>query len=139
MQVINGQEDQEMTRGLGLLSHQEVKMVISLWWTWWRWSVHSPLAWKASLKGLKVLTLVPNPIGISPQTHVMCGWRGVLIHKHYNMSIYQFFLYFVTMLDCVLFASLSWKLFLSVSIPNVFTLLFFINLFLFLCQKSKNT
>ena len=24
-------------------------------------------------EGLKVTTLIPNPIGISPQTHVMCG------------------------------------------------------------------
>ena len=78
----------QRSRGLGLLSHQEVKMVISVWWTWGRWSVHSPLAWKASLEGLKILTLVPNPIGISPQMHVMCGWRGVLMHKHYNMSMH---------------------------------------------------
>ena len=128
-----------MTRGLGLLSNQEVEMVIPEWWMWLNWLVHSPFAWKALPEGLKALTLVLNPKRISPQMHVTCGWRWVLMHKHYNMSIYQFFLYFVTMLDCVLFASLSWKLFLSVSIPNVFTLLFFINLFLFLCQKSKNT
>ena len=30
--MIKGQEDQEMTRGLGLLSHQEVEMVIPKWW-----------------------------------------------------------------------------------------------------------
>ena len=82
MLVIKGQEDQGMTRGLGLLSHQEVKMVIPEWWTWWRWLVHSPTAWKASLESLKVLTLVPNPIGISPQTHVTCRWRRVLMHDH---------------------------------------------------------
>ena len=35
--------------------------------------VHSPTAWKASLEGLKVLTLVPNPTGISPQMHMTCG------------------------------------------------------------------
>ena len=28
MQVIKGQKDQEMTRGLGLLSHQEIEIVI---------------------------------------------------------------------------------------------------------------
>ena len=40
------------------------------------------------IEGLKVLTLVPNPIGISLQTHVTCGWRRVLMHKHYNMSMH---------------------------------------------------
>ena len=29
--------------------------------------------WQASVEGLKAITLVPNPIRISPQTHVMCG------------------------------------------------------------------
>ena len=87
MQVIKGQEGQEMTRGLGQLSHQEIEMVIPEWWTWWRWLVHSPTTWKVSLEGLKVLTLVPNPIRISPQTHVSWLWR-VLMHKHYNMSMH---------------------------------------------------
>ena len=36
MQVIRGQEDQEMTKGIGLLGNQEVEMVISEWWMWWR-------------------------------------------------------------------------------------------------------
>ena len=76
MQVIKGQEDQELTRGLGLLSHQKIEIVILEWWTWWRWLMRSPTAWKASLEGLKVLTLVPNPIGISPQTHMTCGEEG---------------------------------------------------------------
>ena len=58
------------------------------WWTWWRWLVHSPTVWKASLEGLKVLTLALNPIGISPQTHMTCRWRRVLMHKHYNMSMH---------------------------------------------------
>ena len=88
MQVIKGQEDQEMTRGLRLLSHQEIKIVIPKWWTWWRWLVHSPTTWKASLEGLKVLTLVPDPIRKSPQTQVTCGWRRILMHKHYNMSMH---------------------------------------------------
>ena len=29
--------------------------------------------WQTLTEGLKVATLVPNPIGISPQTHVTCG------------------------------------------------------------------
>ena len=87
-----------MTKGLGLLSHQEIKIVIPKWWTWWRWLVRSPTAWKASLESLKVLTLVPNPTGISPQTHVMCGWRRVLMHKHYNMSMHSYFLCLVVCL-----------------------------------------
>ena len=54
------------------------------------------------------------------------------------MSMHQYFLCFVTMLSCVFFANLCWKLFcLFVFALNVFTLLFLINLFLFLCQKSK--
>ena len=88
MLVIKGQKDQEMTRGLGLLSHQETEMVIPEWWMWWRWLVHSPTSWKVSLEGLKVVTLVPNPIGISTQMHMTCGWRRVLMHKHYNMSMH---------------------------------------------------
>ena len=82
MKAIQGHEDQEMTRGLGVVSNQEAKMMIPEWWTWWKWSVLSPHAWKASLRGLKVLTLVPNPVGISPQMHVTCGWRAVLMHDY---------------------------------------------------------
>ena len=88
MLVIKGHEGQEMTRELGLLSHQEIEMVIPEWWTWWRWLVHSPTAWKTLLEGLKVLTLVPNPIRISPQMHVTCGWWRVLMHKHNNMFMH---------------------------------------------------
>ena len=33
MQVIRGQKDLEMTKGIELLSNQEVKMVIPVWWT----------------------------------------------------------------------------------------------------------
>ena len=65
-----------MIRGLGLLSLQEIEIVIPEWWTWWRWLVRSPTAWKASLEGLKVLTLVPNPTGISPQTTWRVGEEG---------------------------------------------------------------
>ena len=64
--------------------------------------MHSPPVWQASTEGLKALTLVPNPIGISSQTHVLCGWKGVLMHKHYNMSMHQYFLYFMTMLGSVI-------------------------------------
>ena len=35
--------------------------------------IDAPLVWQASPEGLKDTTLVPNPIGISPQTHVPCG------------------------------------------------------------------
>ena len=52
------------------------------WWMWWKWLMHSPPIWQTSIEGLKVTTLVPNPIGISPQTHVMCGWRRVLLRDH---------------------------------------------------------
>ena len=88
MQVFRGQEDQEMTKGIRLLSNQEVEMVVPEWWMWWKWLMHSPPIWQASTECLKATTLVPNPIGISPQTHVTCGWRRVLVHKHYNMSMH---------------------------------------------------
>ena len=71
MQVLRGQENQEMTKGIGLLSNQEVEMVIPKWWMWWKWSMHSSPVWQDSLKGLKAITLVPNPIGISPK-HTWC-------------------------------------------------------------------
>ena len=76
MQVIKGQEDQEMTKEIRLLSNQEVKMVIPEWWMWWKWSMHSPPVWQASPEGLKATILVPNPIGLSPQTHVRVGEKG---------------------------------------------------------------
>ena len=82
IQEIKGQEDQAMTKGIGLLKNQEAEMVISEWWMWWRWLMHSPLVWQTSTEGLKVITLVPNPIRISPQTHVTYGWRRVLMHDH---------------------------------------------------------
>ena len=34
---------------------------------------HSPHVWQTSTAGLKVTIHIPNPIGISPQTHVTCG------------------------------------------------------------------
>ena len=76
MQLLQGHEDLEMTGEIGLVNHQEIEMVNLEWWTWWRWLVHSPIAWKASHEGLKALTPVPNPIRKSPQTQVMCGWKG---------------------------------------------------------------
>ena len=70
-----------MTKGIGMLNNQKVKKVISEWGMWWRWLMHSPPVWQASLEGLKVITIVPNPLGISPQTQVSCGWRRVHMHK----------------------------------------------------------
>ena len=88
MQVFRGQKALKMTKEVGLVSNQEVEIMIQAWWTWWKWSVPSPLAWRTSLDGLKVLTLIPNPLGISPQTHVSCGWKGVHMHKHFNLSMH---------------------------------------------------
>ena len=82
MHEIKGQEDQEMTKGIGLLNNQKAKMVILEWWMWWRWLMHSPPIWQTSTEGLKVTTLVANLIRISPQTHVARGWRRVLMHDH---------------------------------------------------------
>ena len=92
VQVIKGQE---MTRGLGLLSCQEIEMVISEWWTWWRWLVHSPTVWKASLEGLKVFirrfespnSCTQSSKDITPNARDVWVMK-VLMHKHYNMSIH---------------------------------------------------
>ena len=77
-----GWKDQDMAKGIGLLSNQKVKKVILEWGTWWRWLMHSPPDWQASPEGLKVITIVPNPLGISPQTQVSCRWRRIHMHKH---------------------------------------------------------
>ena len=140
MQVLQGLEDLEMMGEIGLVNRQEIEMVIPEWWTWWRWLVHSPIAWKASHKGLKALTLVPNPIRISPQTQVTCGWKRVLMHKHHNMTMHQYFLCFVTLFGCLLIDYVSWNMFVCFCILSckLFLLLLLINLFILMCQKSKN-
>ena len=114
--------------------------MIPEWWTWWRWLVHSPNAWKASHESLKALTLVPNPIRKSPQTQVTCGWKRVLMHKHYNMSIHQYFLCFVTLFGCLIIDCMGWNLFVCFCILSFifFLMLLLINLFILMCQKSKN-
>ena len=128
-----------MTREIGLVNHQEIKMVIPEWWTWWKWLVLLPTAWKASHEGLKVLTLVPNPIRKSPQMQVTCGWKRVLMHKHYNMSMHQYFLCFVTLFGCLLIYCVGWNLFVFAFYHLKFILmLLLINLFFLLCQKSKS-
>ena len=102
VQLLKGHEDLKMIGEIGLVNHQEIEMVIPEWWMWWRWLVHSLTAWKASHEGLKALTPVPNPIRKSPQMQVTCGWKRVLMHKHYNMSMHQYFLCFVTVFDYLL-------------------------------------
>ena len=140
MQVLQGLEDLEMIGEIRLKNHQEVEMVIPEWWTWWRWLVHSPTAWKASHEGLKALTPVPNSIRISPQMQVTCGWKRVLMYKHYNMFMHQYFLCFVTLFGCLLIDYVIWNLFVCFYILSykLFSLLLLINLFILMCQKSKN-
>ena len=140
MQLLQGHEDLEITGEIRLVNHQEIKVVNPKWWTWWRWLVLSPTAWKASHEGLKALTLVPNPIRKSPQTQVICGWKRVLLHKHYNMSMHQYFLYFVTLFGYLLIDYVIWNLFVCFCIFSYkfFSLLLLINLFILMCQKSKN-
>ena len=139
MQVLQGLEDLEITGDIGLVNHQEVEMVIPEWWTWWRWLVYSPTTWKASHEGLKALTPVPNPIRISPQTQVTCGWKRVLMHKHYNMSMHQYFLCFVILFGCLLIDYVNWNMFVCfcILLYKFFLLLLLINLFILMCQKSK--
>ena len=140
MQVLQGLKDLEMIREIGLMNRQEVEVSIPKWWTWWRWLGHSPTVWKASHEGLKALTPVPNPIRISPQTQVTCGWKRVLMHKHYNMSMHQYFLCFVTLFGCLLIDYMIWILFVCFCILSykLSSILLLINLFILMCQKSKN-
>ena len=140
MQVLQGLEDLGMTGEIGLVNRQEVEMVIPEWWTWWRWLVHSPTAWKVAQEGLKALTPVPNPIRISPQTQVTCVWNRVLMHKHYNMSMHQYFLCFVTLFGCLIIGNVIWNLFVCFCILSykLFSMLLLINHFIIMCQKSKN-
>ena len=140
MQVLQGLEDLEMIGEIRLKNHQEVEMVIPEWWTWWRWLVHSPTAWKASHEGLKALTPVPNSIRISPQMQVTCGWKRVLMYKHYNMFMHQYFLCFVTLFGCLLIDYVIWNFFVCFCILSykLFSLLLLINLFILMCQKSKS-
>ena len=140
MQVLQGLEDLGMTGEIGLVNRQEVEEVILEWWMWWRWLGHSPTVWKASHEDLKALTPVPNPIRISPQTQVTCGWKMVLMHKHYNMSMHQYFLYFVTLFGCLLIGNVIWNLFVFFfCIPSykLSSILLLIDLFILMCQKSK--
>ena len=137
MQLLQGHEDLEMTEEIGLLNHQEIKVVIPEWWTWWRWLVLSPTAWRASHEGLKALTLVPNPIRKSPQKQVTCGWKRVLMHKHYNMSMHQYFLCFVTVFDCLHVVYVDSCLFVYLCILLVF-FLSLIYLFLLVSKIQKS-
>ena len=140
MQVLQGLKDLEMTGEIQLVNRQEVEVVNSEWWTWWRWLGHSPIVWKASHESLKALTPVPNPIRISPQTQVTCEWKMVLMHKYYNMSMHQYFLCFVTLFCCLLIDNVIWNLFFCFCILSykLSLILLWINLFILICQKSKN-
>ena len=98
---------------------------------WWRWLMHSPPVWQASLEGLKVTTIVPNPLGISPQMQVSCGWRRVHMHKQYNIDC---------LCDLCYLSSMCWK-FLFVCLLfalNVFTFFFYQSLFVFVSKIQKH-
>ena len=102
--------------------------------------MHSPTAWKDSHESLKALTPVPNPIRISPQTQVTCGWKRVLTHKHYNMSMHQYILCFVTLFGCLFIDYVIWNLFVCFCILSykLFSMLLLINFFILIFTKSKN-
>ena len=136
MRVYLGHEEEEMTWGLGVVSNQGAKTVILEWRTWWKWLALSPLAWRASIGGLKVLTLVPDPSRISPQTHVTYGWQRVLMHKHYNMSMHQFFLCFVDMIGYMLCVFEYWFL---ICVLFVFKMLLIFSFFYCFCVKNPKT
>ena len=113
--------------------------MIPEWGMWWGWLMHSPPVWQASTKGFEAITLVPNPIGISPQMHVTCGWRGVLMHKHYNMSTHQYFLCFVTMLSYVIL--LAWVencLFVCICFKCFYIVFFYQSFLAFMSKIQKH-
>ena len=97
----------------------------------------SPTAWRASHEGLKALTLVPNPIRKSPQTQVTCGWKMVLMHKHYNMSMHQF-LCFVSVFDCLLIYYVGGCLFIYLCIL-LFIFVFDQYFYSYVSKNSKTT
>ena len=130
-----------MIKGIGLLSNRKVKKVIPEWGMWWRWLMPSLPVWQASLESLKVTTIVPNPLGISPQRHVPCGWRRAHMHKHYNMYMHSYFLCNVTLIGCVIFV-ISLACFenycLFVFTLNVFTFFFDQSLLVFVSKIQKH-
>ena len=139
VQLLQGHEDLEMTGEIRLVNHQEIEMVILEWWTWWRWLVHSPTAWKASHEDLKALTPIPNLIRKSPQTQVTCGWKRVLMHKHYNMFMHQYFLCFVTLLWCFDYRLHGLKFVCLFLHTFIHFFCYFWSIFSFLCVKNPKT
>ena len=71
---------------------------------------------------------------------VTCGWKRVLMHKHYNLSMYQYFLCFVTWFGCLLIEYVIWNLFVCFCtlLYKLSSILLLINFFILVCQKSKN-
>ena len=67
-------------------------------------------------------------------------FKGILMHKHYNMSMHQYFLCFMTLFGCLLIDYVFWNLCVCFCILSyqLFSLLLLINLFILMCQKSKN-
>ena len=59
------------------------------------------------------------------------------MHKHYNMSMHQYFLCFVTVFDCLLIDYVGGCLFVYLCILVVF-FLFLINLFLLVSKIQKS-
>ena len=88
----------------------------------------------------EALTPVLNPIRISLQMQVTCGWKRVLIHKHYNISMHQYFLCFMTLFGCLFIDYVIWNLFVCfcIFLYKLSSILLLINLFILMCQKSKN-
>ena len=129
--------DLRMIGEIGLVNRQEVEEVIPEWWTWWRWLGHSPTVWKASYEGLKVLTPVPNPIRISPQTQVMCGWKRVLMHKHYKCPCINtsYALWFCLVVCLLVMWFEIWLFVFAFFHTNCLQYCFWL-IFLFLCVKN---
>ena len=136
VQLLQGHKDLEMTGEIGLVNHQEIKVVIPEWWTWWKWLVLLPTAWKASHEGLKVLTLVPNPIRKSLQTQVTCGYSCISITT--CPCINTSYTLWLCLVVCLLIV-IGWNLFVCFCNLSFISFCWFWSIFfLLLCQKSKN-
>ena len=123
--VINKQTTKQNHKALEVLMHGHVVMhmheypfspICHLRLRWYPYRIrYRSWAFKPSWEAFQAVgectNPVPNPIRISPQTQVTCGWKRVLMHMHYNMSMHQYFLYFV-----ILFGAFkpSWEAFQAV-------------------------
>ena len=129
-----------MTGEIGLVNRQEVEVVISEWWTWWRRLGHSPTVWIASHEGLKTLTPIPNPIGYHPKRKWCLGEKGYsCISITTCPCINTSYALWLCLIVCLLIMWFETYLLVFAFLhANCLRYCFLINLFILMCQKFKN-